>query len=234
MLTVYGQADLPLVAATITINNNQTINLTSATGSNSQTVCTGSTITSVTYAIGGGGTGASITAGSLPTGVTGSYSAGVFTISGSPSVAGTFNYTITTSGLCTATTASGSLTVNQPSVSSGPTGATATPSAVLCPGDPCTLSAAGAPGTGAIVSWYTGSCGGTPVATGASPVVNPTATTTYYVRYEDPAPCGGSTLCKTVTVTVNSAATKYCTSRICRQCTNSRTCMYRCRLDILC
>ena len=36
----------------------------------------------------------------------------MFTISGTPSVAGTFNYTVTTTGTCVQTTALGSITVN--------------------------------------------------------------------------------------------------------------------------
>ena len=40
------------------------------------------------------------------------YAAGVFTISGTPTVAGTFNYTVTTTGTCVQTTALGSITVN--------------------------------------------------------------------------------------------------------------------------
>ena len=35
-------------------------------------------------------------------------------------------------------------------------------------------------------------------------MVNPTVTTTYYVRYEDPAPCSTTSTCKTATVTVNN------------------------------
>ncbi len=74
----------------------QTISLTSSVGTNAQTVCKGSAISAINYTVGNGATGASITG--LPAGITGSYSGGVFTISGTPTVSGVFNYTVTTSG----------------------------------------------------------------------------------------------------------------------------------------
>ena len=70
------------------MNPDATITLTSVPGTEAQTVCVNTPITDITYTIGGGGTGAGVTG--LPTGVTGSYLAGVFTITGSPSVTGTF------------------------------------------------------------------------------------------------------------------------------------------------
>ena len=75
-------------SVTLTVNANSAISLSSAVGTNAQTKCINTAITNITYAIGGGGTGASITAGVLPAGVTGSFSAGVFTISGTPTVTG--------------------------------------------------------------------------------------------------------------------------------------------------
>ncbi|SCX17224.1 PKD domain-containing protein, partial [Flavobacterium saliperosum] len=95
----------------ITIGSLPTLTLTSLAGTTNQVVCVNNPISTITYAVGGGATGASVSG--LPTGVTGSYSAGVFTISGTPTVAGTFNYTVTTSGGCTpAATATGTITVN--------------------------------------------------------------------------------------------------------------------------
>ncbi len=89
-----------------------TISLTSGTGTDAQAVCNNSALVDITYAIGGGGTSASITAGALPAGVSGSFNTGVFTISGTPTVAGSYNYTITTTGTCTQVTASGTILVN--------------------------------------------------------------------------------------------------------------------------
>jgi hypothetical protein len=87
------------------------VTLTSATGTNNQTVCNNSPITTITYAT-TGATGATVTG--LPAGVTGTWSADVVTISGTPTVAGTFNYTVTpTGGGCTGiVTATGTITVN--------------------------------------------------------------------------------------------------------------------------
>ena len=89
--------------------------------------------------------------------------------------------------------------------STNPTSATASPASV-CSGSPSTLTlVGGGGGTGTVVKWYTGSCGGTLVGTGNPLVVNPASATTYYGRYEDPAPCSNNTTC--ATVTVNMAAT---------------------------
>ena len=108
-----GSCGNATASGTITVNDASTITLTSATGTNNQTVCNNATIAPITYAIAGGGTGASITSGSLPPGVTGSYSAGVFTISGAATASGSYLYTITTSGgSCGQSTASGAITVN--------------------------------------------------------------------------------------------------------------------------
>jgi len=77
----------------ITVNPNATITLTSAPATTNQSLCINTAINNITYSIGGGGTGAGVVG--LPTGVNGVYAAGVFTISGTPTVSGTFNYTVT-------------------------------------------------------------------------------------------------------------------------------------------
>lgn len=51
--------------------------------------------------------------------------------------------------------------------------------------------------------WYTGSCGGTYVGTGPSITVNPTTTTTYFVRSENSC---GATTCSSYTVSAPSSA----------------------------
>jgi len=118
--TYYGRYEDPTpcsynsacASVTVTVNYDSTISLSSAVGTDAQTKCISTAIIPITYAIGGGGTGASLTAGAFPTGVTGSYGGGVFTISGTPSVAGTFNYTVTTSGPCTNVSLNGSIKVD--------------------------------------------------------------------------------------------------------------------------
>ena len=74
------------------------LNLTSVAGSNNQTVCINNAINSITYSYGGSATGATVTG--LPTGVNATISGGLITISGTPTVSGPFNYTVTTVG-CT-------------------------------------------------------------------------------------------------------------------------------------
>ena len=113
--TGYVKDSKGCVGTLVNINvgpQNSTVTLTSAPGTDAQAACKSVAITDITYAIAGGGTGASITSGALPAGVTSSYNAGVFTISGTPTVAGSFNYTITASGSCAHNTASGTINVN--------------------------------------------------------------------------------------------------------------------------
>ncbi len=108
--SITGYISDPRTAVLATIDTNPTITLTSGVVTNTQTICVSAPITPITYVVGGGANGATVTG--LPAGVTGNYSSGVYTISGSPSVSGTFNYTITTTGpgTCTNATASGTVT----------------------------------------------------------------------------------------------------------------------------
>jgi hypothetical protein len=85
------------------------ITLTSAPGTNNQTVCVNTAITPITYST-TGATGATFSG--LPAGVTGAFSGGNITISGTPTVTGTFNYTVTLTGGCGNVTAPGTLVVN--------------------------------------------------------------------------------------------------------------------------
>ena len=94
-----------------TVNSNNTIALSSASGTNAQRVTVNTAITNIAYST-TGATGATISG--LPAGVFGSWACNVVTISGTPSATGTFNYTITMTGGCTGgnNTASGSITVD--------------------------------------------------------------------------------------------------------------------------
>jgi hypothetical protein len=97
----------------LNIGANGTISLSSASGTDAQTPCVNSAITSITYAVGGSATSASLT-GTLPNGVSGSFANGVFTISGTPTQSGTFNYTVTTTGSsCVNPHLDGSITVGR-------------------------------------------------------------------------------------------------------------------------
>lgn len=82
---------------TVTVSVNALPSLSLLTANNNQTVCINTPITTISYSV-GNATGASVSV--LPAGLVSNYAAGVFTISGTPSVAGTFNFTVTTSGGC--------------------------------------------------------------------------------------------------------------------------------------
>jgi len=100
------------------------------------------------------------------------------------------------------TTDCASVTITVKQKSAAPTSATAT-SLTICSGQSTDLSLiGGGGGDNETVHWYTGSCGGTPVG-GNGYTVSPTATTIYYGRYEDGAPCNFNTTCAQVTITVN-------------------------------
>lgn len=112
-------------SGTITISNTKGISsfsLTSNAGTNTQAVCKNSAINPIVYSVSvnsGGNAITGVNATGLPTGVTGSYNSGVYTISGTPSVNGTFNYSLQTTGdLCTNTTITGTLSVSDPGSSS--------------------------------------------------------------------------------------------------------------------
>ncbi len=94
----------------ITINPLPTIVLATPT----PTFCISSPINPILFNIGGLATGAGITSGTLPLGLSDNYSNGVYTISGTTTVSGIFNYTITTSGGCApAATYNGTITINE-------------------------------------------------------------------------------------------------------------------------
>ena len=110
-VTTSGLCIQTSVTGTITVNPDATLGLTSATGTDNQSVCNGSAIAPISYAIGGGATGLIINP-ALPSGLIGSPSPGAYAIGGTPVSIGTYNYTITTTGLCAQTFTIGSITVN--------------------------------------------------------------------------------------------------------------------------
>ena len=106
-----GPCTTETAEGSITVTGNNTVTLTSAAGTDAQTITLGSPITTITYST-TGATGATVTG--LPAGVTGGWAASVVTISGTPTVTGTFSYTVTLTGGCGTITATGSITVNPP------------------------------------------------------------------------------------------------------------------------
>jgi len=98
---------IDLCSATPASSIVNSITLTSAAGTNAQTVCGGTAITPITYST-TGATGATVTG--LPAGVTGSWNAGVVTISGAPTTSG--NYVVVLTGGSGTGIAIGTITVN--------------------------------------------------------------------------------------------------------------------------
>jgi hypothetical protein len=115
---------------TITVTPNNTVTLTSAAATTSQTVCINTAITNITYST-TGATGATVTG--LPAGVSGLYAAGVVTISGSPTtaLASPYTYTVTLTGGCGVVTTTGTITVT-PNNTVTLTSAAATTSQTVC------------------------------------------------------------------------------------------------------
>ncbi len=93
---------------TLTVRPSTAITLTSAAGTNAQTVCVNTALTPITYTL-TEATGATIRG--LPTGVTGRFENGTLTISGTPTEAGSFTYTVTPVGGCGSASATGTIKV---------------------------------------------------------------------------------------------------------------------------
>lgn len=98
----------------ICMNEIPSIILTSNANTINQTLCVNSPIETITYST-TGATGADFSG--LPSGVTGSWSANVITISGIPLAAALFNYTVSLTDGCSPITSNGILSVN-PSITS--------------------------------------------------------------------------------------------------------------------
>jgi len=91
------------------VDPNSTINLTSAPGTNNQNVCVGGSINNITYTT-TGVSGVSVIG--LPGGVNHIYSGNTLTVSGTPTVSGTFVYTVNLTGGCGNVSTTGTIIVN--------------------------------------------------------------------------------------------------------------------------
>jgi hypothetical protein len=208
------------IGCTTELTTNPTItikaNNTAASPSSSPTLCVNTAIApNITIAT-TGATGIG-TATGLPGGVTAIWSSNTITISGTPTAAGTFNYSIPLTGGCASVNAAGTITVN--SSSTAPIGISGT--TTICSGNSTTLTVNGGTlGAGATVQWFTGSCGGTAAGTGNSITVSPGSTTTYYVRYIGTC---NTTACASQVVTVNPKATASVISGSTTICSGSST-----------
>ncbi len=115
----------------------------------------------------------------------------------------TTDYYVRAEGLCNTTTCANA-GVNIETLSVAPSGATVSANNV-CPNTSVDVSVQGGTlGDGATWEWYQGSCGGIYVGSGATLSVQPSVTTTYYVRAEGNC---NTTGCESVTVTVQDLST---------------------------
>jgi hypothetical protein len=122
----------------------------------------------------------------------------------SPITTTNYTVTVTNSNGCSITGGPVTLTIVS-APSAAPTTAVSSPASSCSgslPGTVTLIASGGNPGTGGTANWYTDGCGTTFLSNGSSPtIVNPGATTTYYVRYENSC---GSSACAQVTYTVNA------------------------------
>lgn len=93
---------------TITVLPDASAFLSSAMGTDNQSVCLGQPIQPIVYSFAGSTTNA--TATGLPTGVTAVLTGGALTIMGAPNNAGVFPYTVTTTGSCASVSYTGTIT----------------------------------------------------------------------------------------------------------------------------
>jgi hypothetical protein len=126
-VTLAGSCNVNLTGSILVSNTNNTISLTSAAGTDAQAACVNAAITTVSYAT-TGASGASFTG--LPSGVTGAWSNNVVTLTGTPTAAGSYSYTINLLGGCGTVSATGSFTVIQNSIAL--TSASGTDAQTIC------------------------------------------------------------------------------------------------------
>ena len=170
-----------------------TWSLTSGVGTNNQTVNVGTPITTITYAFAGG---ERTYFSGLPLGITGAVSAGVVTISGTPTTAGVYNYSVDGCGVLT-----GTITVVNCSVSAASSSPTVCEQTTLTPITHTTTIATGI-----------GTPSGLPSGVSASWIANtitisgtPTASGTF--NYSIPLTGGCGTVNATGIITVSPLAT---------------------------
>ncbi|WP_343704958.1 GEVED domain-containing protein [Flavobacterium sp.] len=196
---------------TVTVNPNNTATLTSASGTNTQAVCSNTPITNITYST-TGATGATVTG--LPAGVTGSWSGNVVTISGTPTASSgsPFNYTVTLTGGCGTVTTTGTITVNPNNTVSLTSGA-GTNSQTVCINSAITnitystTGATGATVTG-LPAGVTGGWSGNVVTISGTPTASAGSPFNYTVTLTG----GCGTVSATGTITVNPNNTVSLTS----------------------
>lgn len=222
----------------VTVVATPTITLSSGLNTNNQSICqnTGSPSPIITFAIGGGATGATVSG--LPAGMNGTYSSGTFSITGTPSAAtGAYNYTVSTTGMapCAAATATGTITVLAgPTLTLTSTAGTNIQSRCINTAITNITYSAGGSATGTAVTWVpAGTPAGLTVTTGATTTISgtPTVAGTYsYTVTTSGGSCGSASATGTITVssspttaTINGSTTPAAVNLTCPTTTTTLT-----------
>ncbi|MGD0754856.1 MAG: HYR domain-containing protein, partial [Bacteroidales bacterium] len=204
-VTLTGGCGAVTTTGTITVTPNNTVTRTSPVGTDAQTVCINTAITSITYAT-TGATGATVTG--LPAGVTGVWAANVVTISGTPTASGPFTYTVTLTGGCGAVTETGTITVtpNNTVTRTSPVGTDAQTVCINTSITSITYATTGA--TGATVTGLPAGVAGVWAANVVTISGTPTAAGPFTYTVTLTGGCGAVTTTGTITVTPNNTVTR--------------------------
>lgn len=181
-----GGCGMVNASGTITVNANNTV---SGPSSLNPTLCVNTSLPNITHNTTGatGISNAGVSgANGLPTGLSASWAAGVITISGTPTQAGTFNYSIPLTGGCSALFAVGTITVNPATEFTGQSMADQR----ICDGQNFSTLSVTATGTGTLsYQWFSNDnpnkTGAVPVGTNSNsytPPSNAIGTKYYYVE----------------------------------------------------
>jgi hypothetical protein len=182
------------LSGTVTLGAGGTLALTSAAGTDNQSVCSGTAITNISYTIGGTATG--VTVAGLPAGLTSTTTGGVLTITGTPTAGGT--YTVTAASPCGPITLNGTVTLGAGGTLAL-TSAAGTDNQSVCSGTAITNISYTIGGTATGVTVAGLPAGLTSTTTGGVLTITgtPTAGGTYTVTAA--SPCGPITLTGTIT-----------------------------------
>ena len=206
---------IPLTGGCGSVNATGTITVTAANTagapSSSPTLCLGTALTNITIAT-TGATGIGAPTG-LPAGVSAAWASNVITISGTPTAAGTFNYSIPLTGGCGTVNATGTITVTAANTAGAPSS-----SPTLCLSTALTnitIATTGATGIGA----PTGLPAGVSAAWASNVITisgTPTASGTFNYSIPLTGGCGSVNATGTITVTAaNTASAPSSTPTLC-------------------